>query len=349
MKFICNNCGFSAKVPEAMNACPMCASQNVSFEEESTEDKGRAPKDTGNFTPTNAETPEQTPNEKINVKKKSPAQKKTAEKITLNDQFFDSKPNKEHEELANIIKELYPETTVKKEGFKFPPNFILTGGVAGAVIIVAVIVFVVFSSDKKTQDEKNSVAAVVDKDEEETEKKTLREIELEQSRKTETVVKEEEEEDLIETEEDVKAFAREKETPLKKEEVQQKRVPVKPRERVAQQQQAPVQKKVEKAAPVKAAPVVNTPPKQNTMEIYNSHLQAGHKAISERSFSLALNEYRAAAKIRPSDGTVYKFIGITYAHMQNQKEACANYRRYVQLSPNAKDRAQVEALIEACP
>lgn len=30
MKFVCNNCGFTADIPEPMSACPMCGSSNVS-------------------------------------------------------------------------------------------------------------------------------------------------------------------------------------------------------------------------------------------------------------------------------------------------------------------------------
>ena len=30
MKFVCNNCGFTADIPEQMSACPMCGSSNVS-------------------------------------------------------------------------------------------------------------------------------------------------------------------------------------------------------------------------------------------------------------------------------------------------------------------------------
>lgn len=30
MKFVCNNCGFTADIPEKMSACPMCGSSNVS-------------------------------------------------------------------------------------------------------------------------------------------------------------------------------------------------------------------------------------------------------------------------------------------------------------------------------
>ncbi|MBQ4438921.1 hypothetical protein II898_08620 [bacterium] len=30
MKFVCNNCGFTADIPEKMSVCPMCGSSNVS-------------------------------------------------------------------------------------------------------------------------------------------------------------------------------------------------------------------------------------------------------------------------------------------------------------------------------
>ena len=30
MKFVCNNCGFTADIPDQMSACPMCGSSNVS-------------------------------------------------------------------------------------------------------------------------------------------------------------------------------------------------------------------------------------------------------------------------------------------------------------------------------
>lgn len=30
MKFVCNNCGFTADIPEQMPVCPMCGSSNVS-------------------------------------------------------------------------------------------------------------------------------------------------------------------------------------------------------------------------------------------------------------------------------------------------------------------------------
>ena len=36
MKFVCNNCGFTADIPEQMSACPMCGSSNVSSASETS-------------------------------------------------------------------------------------------------------------------------------------------------------------------------------------------------------------------------------------------------------------------------------------------------------------------------
>ena len=36
MKFVCNNCGFTADIPEQMSACPMCGSSNVSSSAETS-------------------------------------------------------------------------------------------------------------------------------------------------------------------------------------------------------------------------------------------------------------------------------------------------------------------------
>lgn len=38
MKFVCNNCGFTADIPERMSACPMCGSSNVSSSSAETSD-----------------------------------------------------------------------------------------------------------------------------------------------------------------------------------------------------------------------------------------------------------------------------------------------------------------------
>ena len=92
-----------------------------------------------------------------------------------------------------------------------------------------------------------------------------------------------------------------------------------------------------------------TAPKTGGEDVFNGFVQAGHKALAEKKYTDALHEYKNASRINPGNGSIYKFLGIAYAYLQNQEQACVNYRKYIQLSPNAPDKAQVEAFIKACP
>jgi hypothetical protein len=320
MKFTCNNCGFTAEVPDTMNACPMCASQNVSFSKDDEENNERKVKNTANISdgvePSKEETTKKEP-----LKKASPEKPEKKKNITLNDEFFDSKPNKEHEEIAKVIKELYPETTENK-GKKSIPNLGIIGGVAGGIVVVIIIMVFVFSGrkeiDSDTKENTEKVASI--------------------KKEPEKTPEPQNEEKIEETEEIISEIEEEIEEEIAKE---------------IEKRKAPAKKRTVAKAPVKRAapkaPVKKQYPKPNTAELYKNYLQAGHKAVSERRFNDALREYNNASKTRPREGAVYKFLGITHASMQNQKQACVNYRKYIQLSPNAPDKAQVEALIEACP
>ncbi len=360
MKFTCNNCGFSAEVPDVMKVCPMCASDNVSLgEEKKSPEKQRETKDTDQISAqTQQDVPEQQKKSTEDGNVQQENKKKAEKKITLNDEFFDEKPNKDQEEIANIIKELYPESESEKKEFKLPPNFGIISGVAGAVILIVVVLIFVFTGkapekDLPEKDISEKMADIVEPEEK------VQPVEEPLEKLTETVKTDDSEkaEEMEEIEKDTEVAVKE-------------RKPEAPRERKVSKQRAPArQKAVKKPAPVKRLPPEKKPaaappppaettspapppkpkPKPSTAELFNKHLQAGHTAISERRFKEALNEYVRASKISPSNASVYKFLGITYAHLQNQKEACTNYKRYIQLAPNAKDRAQVEELIKACP
>ncbi|HDT11412.1 MAG TPA: hypothetical protein ENN58_01595 [bacterium] len=311
----------------------MCASRNVSFEEEKPDNIKRKKKNTGSFSESETN-PSSQPTGK-SEKDTSVQIKENKTKITLSDQFFDSNPDKEqkeHEELANIIKELYPEETKEKKGFKIPPKFGLIFGAALGIIIVVSILIAVLPVSKEIEDETETIEKKITK--------AVIEEEEEEEEVAGTIITEEEveveEDEIKEVEKEKKAIAAK--VPPKRKNIKRAPSPVK---------QDPVVKKQQQV--VKRPRVQTAPPKPNPTELFNKYLQEGHQAVSKRNFNDALNKYKSAAKIRPSAGSVYKFIGITYAHMQNQKEACANYKKYIQLAPNAADRAQVEALIKACP
>ncbi len=346
MKFTCNNCGFTAEVPNKMNACPMCASQNVSFREES-EEKERTVKNTAQILEKKQEGPGKTKVEQKKAEGTATKIEKKPGKITLNDEFFDSKPDKEHEEIAKVIKELYPETAVKKGGGKGSFNFGLIGGIIGGIVVLAVILIFVFTGkdDVDTLKDESFVAA---KTEKETVKKEVKQV-VPTEEEDISEIEDEIEEEIAKEMERIKA---EEEALAKKQQQLEKRTAAKrtaAKKAAAKRAPQPAPRPAPQPAQKTAPPVAKPAPSPSPAELYNTHLQAGHKAVSERRFNDALKEYNSAAKARPKEGAVYKFLGITYAHMQNQVQACVNYRRYVQLSPNAPDRAQVEALIEACP
>lgn len=342
MKFICNNCGFSAEVPDRRSNCPMCASSNVTVsahtenpvvQEKIAENK---PEDDVHT----QQTVEDDSAAKIKQEKNSHSSRK--ERITLSDEFFDSKAEKEEQEIASILKELDPEAGAAKAAPDMT-RWIKTGGIAVAVLIVlaGIIYFAVSggsrSDVKSVQEEKKAEAEASDVSE--TEQAVAEETKP--SEEPPVVAKEEPEAE----EKTVEKVEEQKAEPVK--EVKEEVVVKKAEE---PKKQEPVKQVVKKTAePVKKAAVKQTAPKTGGADAFNNFVQAGHKALSEKRYTDALHEYKNASRINPGNGPIYKFLGIAYAYLQNQEQACVNYRKYIQLSPNAPDKTQVEAFIKACP
>jgi len=332
MKFVCNNCGFSAEVPDRRTTCPMCASSNVSVvsmtEQISLEKPEEIEKTEEAETENNSSESTPQKNETVTKKKRGPT-----ERITLNDEFFDSKPDKDQQEIANILKELYPESGgAKKSSFKMPDKKILV--VAAAVVAFIVLAFVLavtFTGDPKEDDVKNNEETVAEIDDlaDDEDLKPIHEV-----------AKKVEEEDGPDPEEE--NLENESET-IKKNENNEKNVKT-----VKKEQKKPKKpKKIRNLKTVPAKTVKKAPAKPKIT--FDSYIKAGHKALAEKRFTDALHEYKNASRLSPSNGSVYKFLGITYAYLQNQNQACANYRKYIKFSPNAPDKAQVEAFLKACP
>jgi len=334
MKFICNNCGFSAEVPDRRTTCPMCASDNVSvatMTEQLTKE------------PVKNEEPQNIKNESDDqpVSENSDSVKKKrgpTERITLNDEFFSSKPNKEDHEIASILQELYPESGGKeKSSFKLPDKKMLViAAVVAVVIIVSAVLAVTFTGDRSEKSPEALVKAdAIEENEsqivpEEEEEELIEEADVKPIHSP-AVVKKEQEEIVAEPDEQT----------VKQEEVKTESKKI---EEVVKKQ--PKKQKIVSEAPVKKAKEAK--PAINVKETFDNYVQAGHKALSAQKYTDALHEYKNASRLIPSNGPVYKFLGITYAYLKNQQQACANYTKYIQLSPNAPDKAQVEAFLKAC-
>ncbi len=356
MKFVCNNCGFSAEVPDRRSNCPMCASSNVTVsahtenpvaQEKIAENK---PEDDVHT----QQTVEADSAAKIKQEKNSGSSRK--ERITLSDEFFDSKAEKEEQEIASILKELDPEAGAAKTAPDMT-RWIKTGGIVAAVLIVlaGIIYFAVSGgsgSDVKSVQEENKAEAQDEaSDVSETEQAVAEETKPSEEAPAVAKDEPEAEEKPVEKVEEQKAEPVKEvkeEVVVKKAEEPKKQEPVKPKPEPKKQE--PVKQVVKKTAePVKKAAVKQTAPKTGGADAFNNFVQAGHKALSEKRYTDALHEYKNASRINPGNGPIYKFLGIAYAYLQNQEQACVNYKKYIQLSPNAPDKVQVEAFIKACP
>jgi len=83
--------------------------------------------------------------------------------------------------------------------------------------------------------------------------------------------------------------------------------------------------------------------------VFDKLVAEGNAAIAARRFNDAIHAYKDALKLNPRAGKIHKFLGIAYASMGNAAKACEHYRRYLIMTPDAPDRAQVEQLIADCP
>ncbi len=324
MKFICNNCGFSAEVPDRRTTCPMCASDNVSVvsmtEQLATPEK---PVEKKEADPVQKEQAEQPVGKDQEKKGRGPT-----ERITLNDEFFSSKPDREQQEIANIIKELYPEAEEKgKAGFKMPDRKILIGSAAAAVLFIVVLIFALIPDDKSGEDNVASINETEEKNPAVPDEEDIEDIDEEN---IEPIYKKE----IVKPAENVEKKQDEKQ--IVEKQIVEKQVPVL-KKKEARKQQPKVGKKAETVRP-----------QNDSKGTFDSYVKAGHKALADKKYTDALHEYKNASRINPTNGPVYKFLGIAYAYLQNQKQACVNYKKYIQYSPDAPDRSQVEAFLKAC-
>lgn len=320
----------------------MCASDNVSVasvtEQISTPEK-----------PVEKTKPDSVPEKKPGQpedKKQEKKERGPTERITLNDEFFSSKPDKEQQEIANIIKELYPETEEKGgSGFKMPDKKILIGIAAAAVLVIVFLIFALAPDNDSVKDtelaasensiEENKVDVPEEEDIENIDEESVEPI---YKKKIEKPV--ENVEKVIVREEKV-AEEKKKEPEI---------IEKKPDEKRIVEEQAPVlqKKEVKKQQPKVVKKTETTRPQNDSKGSFDSYVKAGHKALADKKYTDALHEYKNASRINPTNGPVYKFLGIAYAYLQNQKQACVNYKKYIQYSPDAPDRAQVEAFLKAC-
>ena len=75
------------------------------------------------------------------------------------------------------------------------------------------------------------------------------------------------------------------------------------------------------------------------------HLKAGQTHYALGEFQAAVDEFREVYRLKQEPGLLFN-MGQAYRQLHEWQQALFNYRQYLNLKPDAPNRAEVEALIE---
>ena len=93
-----------------------------------------------------------------------------------------------------------------------------------------------------------------------------------------------------------------------------------------------------------------TPPEpteaEPTEDPYRTHFDEGRRLFLANDVPGAIRAFEAARRAAPGRAPVYKELGRAHMRAGDVGAARAAYRRYLELAPNAADRAIVERLLE---
>lgn len=96
--------------------------------------------------------------------------------------------------------------------------------------------------------------------------------------------------------------------------------------------------------PVPTAVPATATPEVSQVEI---HLERGIEYFQQEQFDQAINEFKEVTRLEPEFGLAFGFLGYSYAYGPREFElAIASLEKYLELMPNADDRAQVEEDIQ---
>jgi Flp pilus assembly protein TadD len=73
--------------------------------------------------------------------------------------------------------------------------------------------------------------------------------------------------------------------------------------------------------------------------------EAGRSAFLTQDFRGAIRSFEEAARLSPADAEVQKQLGRAYMRAGDYPRGVVAYRRYLELSPSATDRAVIESII----
>jgi Flp pilus assembly protein TadD len=94
------------------------------------------------------------------------------------------------------------------------------------------------------------------------------------------------------------------------------------------------------ATPAQEAPQAVASPGEAAFAEARAHFRAN-------DIPAAIQSFEQAARLLPRSADVQKQLGRAYMRAGRVNDARAAYRRYLDLAPNAPDRALVEAMLQA--
>jgi len=87
------------------------------------------------------------------------------------------------------------------------------------------------------------------------------------------------------------------------------------------------------------------PPEVNNDVAAREHYSNGNRLAKQGAKLEAIEELNRALALIPNFPQPYRSLGVIYASMGQREEAAQNYRRYVELAPNAPDAEQIRKML----
>ena len=113
----------------------------------------------------------------------------------------------------------------------------------------------------------------------------------------------------------------------------------------------PVKPVPDKPAPDRPAPDKPGPIKvtAKAQEIALGHYKTGNNLIRQQKFAAAIKEFQKALKVDPTLALAHRGLGIAYAQMRQNKQACGAYKSYMKMLPkDSKEIPTLQKILEGC-
>jgi len=327
MKFHCKECGFTIEVPYETRECPICKASNTELinteeiEKEVLVEHAEPPQP---HVTLDSEVVEEADFDPVELGLKDSDIKKSEQNSVVSEAFFDYKPDADIDDMKALA--------VEYGGSIVPPRKSRLGIYLFAISILLFLssLFIYFSPQSPNKVVKVVKSADVDKDPPIKKSKFSHKAKAdnESSKKSKAVSKSQ------------NKITKRVEKPKKKKLQEEK-----PKRVLKHKVKRALKHKVKKVKSDKVSIKRKSPKRKSN---YKNFVNKGNSFLKDGNVDSAIKLYSKAIRINKRAAKAYRGLGISYASQGNYKKACINYRKYIKYLPEAKDRKQVEKLLEDC-